>query len=158
MEWWTHGYTFHTDMRVLNIGAYNAILGYDWLKSHSHMICHWELKTIEFQDQGQRVHLQGLKQDQMSLDAMSPEQFVKWSHDNDIWALVVVQQLYDSHEQEVPALVVQALAEFHDVFAESTELPPHRQYDHAIPLLPNAAPVNSRPYHYCPLHKDEIER
>jgi hypothetical protein len=64
-------------MRVLNIGAYNAILGYDWLKSHSPMICHWELKTIEFQDQGQRVHLHGIKQDQMSLDAMSPEQFVK---------------------------------------------------------------------------------
>jgi hypothetical protein len=35
-------------MRVLDIGVYDAILGYDWLKSHSPMICHWKLKTIEF--------------------------------------------------------------------------------------------------------------
>jgi hypothetical protein len=66
------GYTFHIDMRVLNIGAYDAILGYDWLKSHSPMIYHWELKTIEFQDCGQRVHLQGVKQYQIFMNAMSP--------------------------------------------------------------------------------------
>ena len=27
-----------------------------------------------------------------------------------------------------------------------------------IPILPNAVPVNSKPYRYSPLHKDEIER
>lgn len=32
--WWTQGETFHTPMRVLNIGAYDAILGVDWLKRH----------------------------------------------------------------------------------------------------------------------------
>jgi hypothetical protein len=30
-------------------------------------------------------------------------------------------------------------------------------YDHAIPLLPNSIPVNSRPYRYS-AHKDEIEK
>jgi hypothetical protein len=48
MEWWAQGYTFHTSMRVLDIGAYDAILGYDWLRSRSPMVCHWELKTMEF--------------------------------------------------------------------------------------------------------------
>jgi hypothetical protein len=48
LEWWTQGYTFHIDMRVLQLGAYNAILGYDWLRAHSPMVCHWELKTLEF--------------------------------------------------------------------------------------------------------------
>jgi hypothetical protein len=42
------------------------------------MICHWEFKTIEFQDQGPRVHLQGVEKDQMSLATISPELFVKW--------------------------------------------------------------------------------
>jgi hypothetical protein len=44
------------------------------------------------------------------------------------------------------------------VFEDPKELPPHRAYDHSIALLPGSIPVNSRPYHYSPLHKDEIER
>jgi hypothetical protein len=50
------------------------------------------------------------------------------------------------------------LAEFQDVFAEPEELPPERQYDHAIHTLRTAIPVNAKPYRYSPLHKDEIER
>jgi hypothetical protein len=50
------------------------------------------------------------------------------------------------------------LQEFKDVFVTNNKLPPHRSYDHAIPLLPNSAPVNSKPYRYSPHHKDEIEK
>jgi hypothetical protein len=32
MEWWTQGHTFVTDMHVLDLGAYDAILGVSWLK------------------------------------------------------------------------------------------------------------------------------
>jgi hypothetical protein len=60
MEWWAQGHTFHTDMRVLDLTAYDAILGYDWLRSHSPMVCHWELKTMEFQDKDKLVRLQGV--------------------------------------------------------------------------------------------------
>lgn len=51
MEWWAQGHTFRTNMRVLNLGAYDAILGFDWLKQHSPMHCHWESKTLEFRDE-----------------------------------------------------------------------------------------------------------
>lgn len=37
-------------------------------------------------------------------------------------------------------------------------MPPHRVFDHAIHLLPDSLPVNSRPYRYSPLQKDEIEK
>jgi hypothetical protein len=30
--WWSHGTTFVTPMRVLDLGAYDAILAMDWLK------------------------------------------------------------------------------------------------------------------------------
>jgi hypothetical protein len=48
LEWWAQGYTFNTNMRMIDLGAYDAILGYDWLRVHSLMVCHWELKTVEF--------------------------------------------------------------------------------------------------------------
>jgi hypothetical protein len=53
--------------------------------------------------------------------------------------------------------ISELLHTFKDVFNDPQTLPPARAYDHAIPLLPNAIPVNSRPYHYSPEHKTEIE-
>jgi len=44
------------------------------------------------------------------------------------------------------------------VFQDPKTLPPHRIHDHHIPLLHGASPVNSGPYRYSPLHKNEIER
>jgi hypothetical protein len=45
-----------------------------------------------------------------------------------------------------------------DLFAVPDSLPPNRVCDHAIPLYPDAVPVNCRPYSYSPHHKDEIEK
>jgi hypothetical protein len=77
LEWWAQGYTFHTDMRVLPMDAYDAIQGYDWLRTHNPMVCHWDYKRLQFQEAGQPIHLQGIQQEQLSLAAISPEQFVK---------------------------------------------------------------------------------
>lgn len=50
------------------------------------------------------------------------------------------------------------MQEYEDIFQEPQHLPLSRVYDHTIPTLPDAVPVNSRPYRYSPLHKDEIEK
>ena len=54
--------------------------------------------------------------------------------------------------------MLKLLDEFDYVFQEPKTLPPHRDFDHAITLQKDAPPVNSRPYRYSPLQKDEIER
>jgi hypothetical protein len=61
MEWWIQGHTFHTDMKVLDLGPFDAILGYDWLKSHNPMACHWENRTLSIDHQGRQVFLQGVQ-------------------------------------------------------------------------------------------------
>ena len=50
------------------------------------------------------------------------------------------------------------LHQYADVFTDPQTLPPQRSYDHTIPLVPDAVPFNSRPYHYSPQHKTEIEK
>jgi hypothetical protein len=40
LTWWIQGYTFQTDMRVIDLNVYDAILGYDWLKPRSPRKCH----------------------------------------------------------------------------------------------------------------------
>lgn len=46
---------------------------------------------------------------------------------------------------------------FAHVFDEPSSLPPSRAFDHSIPLMTGALPVNVRPYRYTPTQKDEIE-
>jgi hypothetical protein len=47
-------------MKVLDVGPYDAILGYDWLKPRSPMLCHWENKTLSFEEKGKQIFLQGV--------------------------------------------------------------------------------------------------
>jgi hypothetical protein len=50
------------------------------------------------------------------------------------------------------------IQDFDSLLQFATNLPPSRQYDHSITLMPNAAPVNCRPYMSSPEQKDEIDR
>lgn len=54
--------------------------------------------------------------------------------------------------------MTEVLTEFVARFQEPTSLPPHRDFDHNIPLIPGARPVNKKPYRYSPQQKDEIEK
>ena len=47
LQWLSEGYTFNTDMIVLDLLPYDAILGYDWLKANSPMQCDWQAKVDE---------------------------------------------------------------------------------------------------------------
>jgi hypothetical protein len=101
---------------------------YDWLRSHSPMLCRWELKTMEFQENWQSVPLQCMKQDQISLTALSPEQLVKWHQGNDIWALAMIKNIIDQDAQDlynngIPARVAELLRKIQDVLSDPQELP-----------------------------------
>jgi hypothetical protein len=50
------------------------------------------------------------------------------------------------------------LVEFDDLFQAPDSLPPSRQCNHAISLVPGSQPFYIRPYRYPPALKDEIER
>lgn len=158
LEWWSNGYTVQTNMKVLQIPAYDAILGYDWLKANSPMQCNWAEKTLEFQHKGQPVILQGICPSLAAIPEVSVQQVRKWIHGNDVWALAVVEETPMDQAKNQDQTVQELLQQYQDVFQEPQHLPPHRFYDHHIPLLPGSAPVNARPYKYSPHHKDEIER
>jgi hypothetical protein len=58
--WFTQGHQFRTAFKVIALGAYDVILGLDWLKAHSPMKhVDWEKKTMCVTDQGQEVFLKG---------------------------------------------------------------------------------------------------
>ncbi|XP_073367792.1 uncharacterized protein [Aegilops tauschii subsp. strangulata] len=148
-------------MRLLELGAYDAVLGVDWLAQFSPMNCHWGLKTMEFRYDSVNIKLQGVHTPtEPTLTEMRADQLSKWIQGTEVWALAVVHT--DNHPavttDEVPPQLQALLDEYADVFQEPKTLPPHRDFDHAIHLEPGTSPPNVRPYRYSPLQKDEIER
>jgi hypothetical protein len=163
LTWWSHGATFTTPMRVLDLGGYDAILGMDWLKLHSPMTTDWDKKFLSFPYQGKQVTLHGVPPTtDRQMKEIPVEQLAKWTKGNDVWVIAVIHSVPVLPDATTTpaylASISSLLTEFSSVFFEPTELPPQRQYDHAIALKPDATPFNARPYRYSPAHKDEIQR
>ena len=158
LEWWSNGHTITTPMRVLDLDAYDAILGYAWLQSNSPMVCDWEARTIEFEQGSKKIKLQGVPTPPPTLNSVTLDTFCKWVQGNEVWAIALVEPVTTKHSLPPPTSVDQVLDTYADVFQDPKTLPPKRIHDHPIPLQPGTTPVNSRPYRYSPLHKNEIER
>lgn len=138
LEWWADGHTFRTNMRVLELGAYDAILGYDWLKQHSPMHCDWEEKVISFSIDGEEVKLKGTGGQCGRVVEVSTMQVDKWLKGNDVWALALLEVTPKSEEPTVGVELQNLLDEFKEMFAIPATLPPARPFDHHIPLIPGS--------------------
>ena len=93
LEWLTHNYTFTTDMSVIELGGYDAVLGMDWLRSCSPMTVDWINKTLRIPHKGSEAFLVGMhtpKTITPTLQTINVEQLRKAHAANDIWALAVL--------------------------------------------------------------------
>jgi len=162
IQWYIQGHTFTTDMIVLDLLPYDAILGFDCLKTFSPMQCDWQAKTLQFQHQGKLITLKGLQTPPLSLSTISAKQVFKSTQANDTWAYVFVDSPTSTSTstttpKQLPAEDIQdLLLQYADLFQDPKRLSP-RSYDHGVPLYLDSVPVNAGPYHYSPQHKIEIE-
>ncbi|XP_071680642.1 uncharacterized protein [Lolium perenne] len=114
---------------------------------------------LQFEHNGEQVTLKVMDTPiQMELAKISVLDLQELMAANEIWAMEVLdpttEVLVSSDSPDLQAI----LTEYADVFSKPATLPPHRALDHPITLETTAQPVNSRPYRYSPLQKDEIER
>lgn len=92
------------------------------------------------------------------MQEVSVEKVEKWHKGNEIWAIVVLEKSQEGNHEEIPEPIQTVLQQFESVFQDPKQLPPHRVFDHSITITPEGTYVNSKPYRYSPLQKDEIER
>jgi hypothetical protein len=114
---------------------------------------------LQFEHNGEQVTLKVMDTPiQMELAKISVLDLQELMAANEIWAMEVLdpttEVLVSSDSPDLQAI----LTEYADVFSKPATLPPDRALDHPITLETTAQPVNSRPYRYSPLQKDEIER
>jgi hypothetical protein len=156
--WSTQGLQFTTSFKILPLGSYDIILGFDWLSTHSPMKVHWAEQTMNFELDGRTVYLSGAQVDATQCTAVSAEQLwslVQKSQVARVMHLFLMQPTPSTSEDTIPPAVQPILSEFGHLFEEPQGLPPQRQFDHSIPLLPGANPVNLRPYRFNPAQKDK---
>jgi hypothetical protein len=159
-QWWCQGATFSSHFKVLPLGGYDVIIGMDWLQAHNPMGLDWVGKRMAFWDNGKLVLLTGVRSDTASCKEVDPKVLANMLQQAMVANMVQVQcqTAEETQSATLPEEIAAVLTEFDQVFAEPDGLPPPRQFDHAIPLVAGAKPVNLRPYRYSPAQKDEIEK
>ena len=127
------------------------------------MQCDWQHKTLEFCVEGKPIKLKGIIEPPLQLQSISATKVFNSTKGNDIWAFVLLDYVPATNtstpsDTSPQSEILAILSTYSGVFTDPKTLPPQRAYDHTIPLLPGSIPINSKPYHYSPLHKTEIER
>lgn len=158
-EYEIQGHRFQSTLKLFPLGSYDMILGMDWLESWGLMTVNWGSKYMVFKHQGKFIQLHGVSEVVTECPAILTVQLQLMQIQESVRCLVQLCAIkVDVEAAKIPTAVGALLKEFAALFDEPKGLPPSRPFDHAIDLMPRAAPVNIRPYRYSPAQKDEIER
>eukprot|EP00253_Pinus_taeda_P019771 PITA_19771 len=133
------------DLNVLPLGSYDILIGMDWLEKHWSLVdC--KTKIIYYRDQqGNRKEMQGIKRP-VQVRPITANQLVKCVRKG--CQVYTIQVGYENSKDKTASLnSIPIVQEFTDVFPEVIpSLPPRRNIDFTIELVPGAAPVSRAPY------------
>eukprot|EP00253_Pinus_taeda_P022348 PITA_22348 len=133
------------DLNILPLGSYDILIGMDWLEKHWSLVdC--KTKVIYYRDQqGNRKEMQGIKQP-VQVRPITANQLIKCIRKGcQVYAIQVGYA--NSKDKSISLHSIPIIQEFTDVFLEEIPgLPPRRNIDFTIELIPGAAPVSRAPY------------
>eukprot|EP00253_Pinus_taeda_P023180 PITA_23180 len=139
------GQTVTTELNVLPLGSYDVLIGMDWLEKQWSII-NCKTKAISYQDElGNKQEIQGILKP-VQIRPITASQLAKCIRKK--CQIYAVQVGLASSKDKVSTLEgIPVVHEFADVFPEEIPgLPPKRNLDFTIELVPGAAPVSRAPY------------
>jgi hypothetical protein len=130
-------------LNIFPLGSYDYLIGMDWLDQHHAILdCHNKEFTC-LDEEGNLRTMQGIPR-AVTIREISALQLKKCYRKG--------CQIFAAHMEETPKYKVSnieyyaVLKEFEDVFKEIPILPPKRDIDFSINLMPRVAPVSKTPY------------
>jgi hypothetical protein len=158
-QYTVQGYTFKNDFRLLQLKGYDIILGTDWMLTHSPV--KWDFKS-----QSLKIRYYGLQKiifrpDTHPLEcSVIPSEQLDKAMSKAVLGAIIYAATSPAEETSTPEnnVVSDILDQFNDIFYEPEKLPPARDCDHQIDLLPGTKPVNKRAYRLPAYQKDALEK
>lgn len=163
---------FPVDLLLLPVFGADIVLGVHWLAELGPIVFDYQHLWMEFQSGDTTIRLHGLHQPSIqdttptslrrNIHSTTTQQFlhlsVSFADMGPDQSSPTQPHIQPTAPSQFTDQLQQLLLRYNDIFSLPTGLPPERTFDHKIPLLPGAPPVNVRPYKYPHFQKAEIER
>ncbi|XP_074304368.1 uncharacterized protein LOC141639077 [Silene latifolia] len=167
--WQLQNTHFETDVLIIPLGGYDMVLGVQWPSTLGTVSWNFKQLKMEFTYNKRKHVLKGLDPQKVKTITGSPASkllnnathlcLLQLSNSGDKESQILCCSNKVENESEQPLELKNLLQQYQDIFTAPTTLPPSRGlYDHRIPLLSEAQPVNIRPYRYPLKQRDIIEK
>jgi hypothetical protein len=149
-------FSTNVDLRVIPLGSYGVVLGMDWLSTHEAKIdCRKKLIHC-LDDLGKPNTILGIQRP-ISLQMISAMQLKRCMRKGCQLLAVSINDLMEKEDKEI-ILEHPLLKEFADVFpTEIPGMPPKRDIDFRIELVPGAEPISKAPYRMTTQELSELK-
>ncbi|GJW49707.1 putative reverse transcriptase domain-containing protein [Tanacetum coccineum] len=143
---------FEIDLMTIKLGSFDVVIGMDWLsKYHARIICHEKVVHIPFDGETLIIRGDRSKTRLSLISCIKTERYISMGYQ------VFVAQVMEKKSDEKRLEDIPVVREFPKVFPEDLPgLPPVRQVEFQIDLIPGAAPVARAPYRLAPLEMQEL--
>ena len=149
-----HDRELFVDLIALPFHEFDLILGMDWLSKHRAIIeCDKKTMVLKCSDQS-KVTVHGIRFSPLSnvISTMQAHRFLRKGYEAFL-ALVL-----DSKRGHVKLENIQVVKEFPDMFPEELlGLPPEREVDLSVEILPGTTPFSRAPYRMAPMELKELK-
>nr|GEY68897.1 putative reverse transcriptase domain-containing protein [Tanacetum cinerariifolium] len=137
---------------TIKLGSFNVVIGMDWLsKNHAKILCDEEVVHIPINDETLIIRGDRSKTRMNLISCIKTKRYI--SQGCQIFMIQVMEKKSDDKRlEDIPVV-----KEFPDIFPEDLPgLPPVRQVEFQIHLIPGAAHVAQTPYTLAPLEMQEL--
>jgi predicted aspartyl protease len=138
-----NGLSMNVYVNIMPLGSYECLIGMDWLEKH-HVVLDCYNKTITcLNEEGQQGKIQGIPRVVVVRDILAMQLKKSFTKGCQMFATHMEEETKDkvASIEDRPVLT-----DFEDIFREILGLPPKRDIDFFIDLVPGDAPVSKTPY------------
>ncbi|GJZ77772.1 putative reverse transcriptase domain-containing protein [Tanacetum coccineum] len=154
------GHPFNIDLMPIDLGSFDVIIGIDWLaKNHAVIVCDEKIVRIPYGNEILIVHEdKSDKENKSTLSIISCNKAQKYMEKGCQMFLAQITVKGNKDESKEKQLEdVPTVQDFPEVFPEDLpRLPPIRQVEFQIDLVPGVAPVARAPYRLAPSEMEEL--
>ncbi|XP_015167762.1 uncharacterized protein [Solanum tuberosum] len=153
LKWLLQGTTFSSDFLLLPLGNVDIVLGVQWLNTLGRILFDFRNRTIEFVHLGRKHVLRGAssqikttKTQSLNKKSVDLVQVFMLTLVTDATSNVQSNSIQVTQGTDIHPTLTVLMEQYKCLFDMPSRLPPYRGiFDHKIPLIDSATPVNKRP-------------